>query len=116
MKLIKLGTRLVVASIFAVVLVAGTVNAGVKCTSATITKAGVYPYIPATVSYIVYATCEGTWADELKFFVSNADDADALYASALTAIASGNKVELVVNQAANYGRVEMLSPIAIAAP
>ncbi|WPD21273.1 MAG: hypothetical protein Q3M24_18300 [Candidatus Electrothrix aestuarii] len=109
--MLNLFMRLIVASILSAVLIAGTANAGTKCSNATITKAGVYPYLPATISYIVFATCEGTWSGELKFFISNGDSADALYAAALTAIASGNGAELVVNTPANYGKIEMISPL-----
>lgn len=89
----------------------GTAHAGVTCEDATITKTGVYPYLPATVSYAVYATCSDTskWAGELMFIVAKDDYADPLYAAALTATSTGNTATLLVSNATTFGTVKMLS-------
>lgn len=89
----------------------GTAHAGVTCEDASITKTGVYPYLPATVSYAVYATCSDTskWDGEIMFIVAKDDYADPLYAAALTATSTGNTATLLVSSAAPFGTVKMLS-------
>lgn len=90
----------------------GTAHAGVTCEDATITKTGIYPYLPATVSYAVYATCADTpekWSGEIMFIVAKDDYADPLYAAALTAVSTGNTATMIVSSAALFGTVKMLS-------
>lgn len=89
----------------------GTAHAGVTCEDATITKTGVYPYIPEIAKYAVYATCSDTskWAGELMFIVSPDDYGDSLYAAALTATSTGNTATLLVSNANAFGTVKMLS-------
>lgn len=111
MKLAKLGTKLVGAIIFSGLLVAGSAFAGVNCTNATITKTGVYPYLPGTVSYAVFATCGDTtmWTGELLFFIADDAAAESFYAAALTGVSTGNLTDMIVTSGTNYGTVKMLS-------
>ncbi len=90
----------------------GTAHAGVTCEDATITKTGVYPYLPPDVAkYAVYATCSDTtkWTGELMFIVAGDDYGDSLYAAALTAASTGNTATLLVSSAGPFGTVKMLS-------
>jgi len=113
MKLTKKMKKIIGAVICSSVLIAtGSAYAGVTCDNATITKTGIYPYLPATVSYAVYATCSDTpakWSGEVMFIVAKDDYADPLYAAALTAVSTGNNATMIVTNGAQFGTVKMLS-------
>jgi len=96
---------------FSALIIMGQVSAAVTCEDATITKTGVYPYLPATVSYAVYATCSDNtkWSGEVMFMVAKDDYADPLYAAALTAAATGNTATMIVSSAQEFSTVKMLS-------
>ena len=86
-------------------------NAAV-CENATITQAGVYPYLPDTVSYTINATCGDqtpAWSGEMMFFVANDAYAESLYAAALTAVSTGNISYVLVSSPVQYGTVKMLN-------
>ena len=68
------------------------------CDSATITKAGIYSYSKNTRT--IYAVCDqqNTWEEDRMFFIPRGNNEDAMYAAALTALASGYKVELSLSK------------------
>jgi hypothetical protein len=68
------------------------------CESATITKAGINAYSKNTRT--IYAVCDvpSTWEGERLFFIPNGKDEDTMYAAALTALASGFKVDLTLSK------------------
>ena len=69
-----------------------------QCASATITQTGVYSY--SNNSRIVYATCDiaDTWEGERMFYIPNGKYDDTMYAAALTALATGYKVDLTLSK------------------
>ncbi len=110
MKMEKIGKKIIVAITVVMVLCTGVAYAGVNCPSANVTEVGVYPYLPDTTRFIVYATCDDTskWSGEIKFFIAKDSHAASLYAAALTAATTGNKVNILATST-NYGVVKMLS-------
>jgi hypothetical protein len=69
-----------------------------RCESATITKSGIYSYSKNTRA--LYAECDdqNAWEGERMFFIPNGKDEDTMYAAALTALASGYKVDLTLSK------------------
>lgn len=68
-----------------------------SCESATITRAGIHS-LSKKYPRIIYADCDSNsaWSGERMFFIHKRQ-ANEMYAAALTAIATGYKVELAMS-------------------
>ena len=93
-------TNLIIAQAGALSLLftAAFAQADEQCESATITKAGIYSY--SNNSRTIYAICDdqAAWGSEQMFFIPKDKDDDAMYAAALTALASGYKADLTLSK------------------
>lgn len=87
----------ILATLFLAVWITAA-QAAEHCESATITRAGIYSY--GKNYRTVYATCEiaDTWEGERMFYIPNGKYDDTMYAAALTALATGYKVDLTLSK------------------
>jgi len=94
-----------VLATFSALMVTGQALAVVTCDNAIITRAGIYPNLStdfsSTSNYMVYATCANTtkWSGEVMFVIANDDDATTMFATALTALSTGNTVKMTTASA-----------------
>lgn len=97
-------------TLMAVLFCCGAANAEVNCLSATITKVGIYSAAPTAPSgnagsnFMLKLDCadDTKWSGERQFMIAASNDAEAMYASALTAVSLKEPVQVLVEGAAEW--------------
>ncbi len=112
----KTKKKLVISCFFALLglaLSVGQSSAAVTCLNATIDEASITPWDSTWSSnYFIKATCNDAtpaWSGSLIFYIrQDADLTESYYAAALTAVASGNNVELMLAGSTQYSLIHQI--------
>ncbi len=105
----------VIGAVFFLAMSVGTSYASSWCENATVTQTGVNPYSgqisPQASEYVVYLTCEDTtggWATERRFVILDDASKESNYATALTALSTGNSARVLLMGTSENSLIEII--------